>query len=104
MKTSSRHHYRIVNPLRFFIFVFICIMITAFAGYSIIGASDAEAAAVRTYSQVTIQDGDNLWDIVEQYNPHADIDVRSAIYDIYEINDIDADDVRPGKTIFVPVY
>ena len=79
-------------------------MITAFAGYSIIGASDAEAAAVRTYSQVTIQDGDNLWDIVEQYNPHADIDVRSAIYDIYEINDIDADDVRPGKTIFVPVY
>ena len=104
MKNSTRHHYRIADPVRFFIFILISIMILSFAGYSIIGAGNAEAAAVRTYAQVTIQDGDNLWDLVEQFNPDANIDVRYAIYDICEINDIDADSIKPGDTIFVPVY
>lgn len=104
MKTNIRHHYRIVNPVRFFMFIVICIMILVFAGYTAIGASRAEAAAVRTYAQVEIQDGDNLWDIVEAYNPDSNINVRDAVYEIYEINDIDADDIRPGDTIFVPVY
>ena len=79
-------------------------MMLVFAGYTITGASDAEAAAVNTYAQVTIQDGDNLWSIVEKYNPDANINIQSAIYDIYEINDIGADDIMPGQVIFVPIY
>jgi len=104
MKEKRRHHYRITDPVRFFLFVLISIMIIVFAGYSVIGASDAEASAVRTYAQVVIQDGDNLWSIVERYNPDANIDIRDVIYEIYEINDIDADDIMPGDTIFVPIY
>ena len=104
MKTERRHHYRIVNPVRFFIFVVISIMIVIFAGYSMIGISDAEAAAVRSYKQVVIQDGDNLWNLIESYNPGSNIDVRNAIYDVYEINDISESDVRPGETIFIPIY
>ena len=79
-------------------------MIVIFAGYSIMGISDANAAAVRTYKQVVIQDGDNLWNLIESYNPGTHIDVRDAIYDVYEINDISESDVRPGETIFIPVY
>ena len=79
-------------------------MIIAFAGYSVIGAADAEAATVRTYAQVTITEGDSLWSIVERYNKDAHIDVQSVIYDIYEINDINAADIQPGDKIFVPVY
>ena len=104
MTEYRRHHYRIVNPVRFFIFVVISIMIVIFAGYSIMGISDANAAAVRTYKQVVIQDGDNLWDLIESYNPGANIDVRDAIYDVYEINDISECDVQPGETIFIPIY
>ena len=102
--SERKHHYRIVNPLRFFIFVVISIMIVIFAGYSIMGISDANAAAVRTYKQVVIQDGDNLWDLIESYNPGANIDVRDAIYDVYEINDISECDVQPGEAIFIPIY
>ena len=103
MKRSG-HHYRIVNPVRFFIFILICTVMVIFAGYCIIGAADADAAAVRTYAQVTVSEGDNLWSIVEQYNPDSNINIQSAIYDIYEINDITAEDLQPGDTIFVPVY
>ena len=101
---QRKHHYRIVDPVRFFLAVVISIMLLIFAGYSIIGATQAQAAAVRTYKQVTIQDGDNLWNLVEDYNPNAHIDIRDAIYDIYEINDIDESDIRPGETIFIPIY
>ena len=101
---QRKHHYRIVDPVRFFLAVVISIMILIFAGYSIIGATQAQAAAIRTYKQVTTQDGDNLWNLVEAYNPDSHIDIRDAIYDIYEINDIDESDIRPGETIFIPIY
>jgi len=104
MKTDRKHYYRISNPVRFFIFVVISIMIVIFAGYTLSGASNAEAAAVKTYAQVTIHEGDNLWNIVEQYNPDSNINVENAIYDIYEINDISADEIVPGQVIFVPIY
>ena len=68
---QRKHHYRIVDPVRFFLAVVISIMILIFAGYSIIGATQAQAAAIRTYKQVTIQDGDNLWNLVEAYNPDS---------------------------------
>lgn len=104
MREERRHHYRIVNPVRFFMFVVISIMVVILAGYSIMGISDADAAAVRSYKQVIIQDGDNLWNLIESYNPGAGIDVRNAIYDVYEINDISACDIKPGETIFIPIY
>jgi nucleoid-associated protein YgaU len=104
MKENRRHHYRIVKPFRFFLFVVLSIMITVFAGYTVIGAGNAEAAAVRTYVQVTIDEGDSLWSIVERCNKDANIDVQSAIYDVYEINDIDAADIQPGDKLFIPVY
>ena len=104
MKENRKHHYRIVKPFRFFLFVVISIMVIVFAGYTAIGAANAEAAAVRSYVQVTIDEGDNLWSIVERCNKDAHIDVQSAIYDVYEINDIDAADIQPGDKLFIPVY
>ena len=104
MKENRKHHYKIVKPFRFFIFVVISIMVIVFAGYTAIGAGNAEAAAVRSYVQVTIDEGDNLWSIVERCNKDAHIDVQSAIYDVYDINDIEAADIQPGDKLFIPVY
>lgn len=101
MKTR---HLKVVNPVRFFIFILISIMIMAFAGYSLIGAGHADAAAVHTYKQVVIHDGDNLWDIVEKYNPDVHKSTREIIYEICETNDIEADEIQPGDMIFVPIY
>ena len=97
-------HYRIVNPVRFFIFILISIMIITFAGYSLIGAGRADAASVHTYKQVVIHEGDNLWDIVEKYNPDVHKSTREIIYEICETNDIEADEIQPGDMSFVPIY
>ena len=104
MNENRKHHYRIVKPFRFFLFVVISIMIIIFAGYTAFGAGNAEAAAVRTYVQVTIDEGDSLWSVVERCNKDAHIDVQSAIYDVYEINDINAADIQPGDKLFIPIY
>jgi len=104
MKENRKHHYRITDPVRFFLFILISIMIVIFAGYSLAGAGTAEAAAIRTYTQVTVQDGDSLWSLIEMYNPDARIDIRDAVYDVYEINDISESDIMPGEKIFIPIY
>ena len=104
MKENRRHHYRIANPVRFFIFIFICTMILTFAAFTIIGSGRADAAAAHTYAQVTVSESDTIWGLVEKYNPDGKVDVRSAIYDVCEINDIDAGDIQAGDTLFIPVY
>lgn len=101
MKTR---HLKIVNPVRFFIFVLICSMLIIFAGYSLIGAGQAEAATVNTYKQVVIHEGDNLWDIVEKYNPDVHKSYTQIVHDIEETNDVDANSLQPGDMIFVPIY
>lgn len=99
-----QHHYRIVNPIRFFLFILISTLIIAFAGYGLLNIGKAEAAQVSTYAQVVIQQDDTLWDIATSYNPNYHGDTRNLVHEIYEINDINASDVHPGDVIFVPVY
>jgi hypothetical protein len=102
--TGRRHHYRIANPIRFFIFVFICVMVLVFAGFSVLNIGRAEAAAVNTYAQVSVSENESLWSIAERYNDDVDIDTREVVHEICEVNDISAADVQAGDTIFVPVY
>lgn len=101
---TARHHYRVVRPVRFFLFVLITTIVISFACFSLVGAGTAEAAAESTYKQVVVHENDSLWSIASKYNPDVH-DVRSLVYEIYEINDIDADDIlQPGDVVFVPVY
>ena len=100
----KKRKYKIVKPFRFFVFVLICSMLCIFAVYAASGSGKAEAASLTRYATVKIQDNDTLWNIVETYNPECNIDVRSALYDIYEINGIDADSIKPGDEILVPIY
>ena len=104
MKEKRRHHYRIANPVRFFVFIFICTMILSFAAFTVLGSGRAEASSARTYAQVTVSEDDTLWGLIKKYNPDGRVNVRSAIYDVCEINDIDAGDINPGDKLFIPVY
>ena len=99
-----KHHYRIVNPVRFFLFVIISVLILVFAGYSLMSFATAEAAAVDTYATIVVQENDNLWDLASEYNPDRN-DIRSIVYEIYDINDIGQGEMlHPGQKILIPVY
>ena len=99
-----KHHYRIVDPVRFFIFILICVMIIIFAGYSILNIGSAEASAAKSYAEVQIADNDTMWAIAEMYNQDVDMDTREIIHEICVLNGIDAGDIHPGDVITVPVY
>lgn len=96
--------YKIVNPIRFFIFICICVFTLAFVGYTIINADSAQAASVNTYKQVVIHENESLWNSASEYCPN-NMDMRDYIDDICEINDITSNDVfQPGDVVFVPIY
>ena len=97
-------HYRIVKPVRFFIFVLISIMIIIFTGYGLLNSGKAEAASADSYERVVVQTNDTLWGLAEMYNPDVEMSYRDIVYDICEINDISAGDIHPGDVIFIPVY
>lgn len=97
-----KRHYRITNPIRFFIFVTIVTMTLVFATYSLMGFADTEAAVTETYKIVQIKEHDTLWSIADEYcDPSAD--PRDTVKEICEINDISADEIQPGDTVVVPV-
>ncbi len=98
-----RHHYKIVNPIRFFIFILLTVVITVFAVYSLFNYSKAEAASVDTYVQVSVDENGNLWNIAERYNTE-DRDIRDYIQEIRQVNDIDEDDLQPGDVLFIPIH
>ena len=103
-QNKTKRRYRIVNPFRFFTFILICLMITVFTAYGIFATSKVVAAAETRYTEVKIQENDTLWSLIETYNPNADIDIRLALYDLYEINNITADSIQPGDVVLVPLY
>lgn len=100
----KRRHYRIVSPVRFFIFVMISIMIIVFAGYSLLSIGQAEAASANTYERVVVQENDTLWGLAEMYNPDADVSYRDIVHDICEVNDIGSGEIHPGDIVLIPVY
>lgn len=101
MKTRR---YKVVRPVRFFIFIFICIMVIVFAGYSFLGSGKAEAETARTYERVVVQENDTLWALAEMYNPDVDMSYQEIIHEICEINEMDSVDLHPGDEVFIPVY
>lgn len=96
--------YKVVKPFRFFVFVLVCITSLVLGAYAVIGSGHADAESLTRYTEVKVQDNDTLWNLVETYNPDANIDVRKALYDVYEVNNIDDADIKAGDTILIPVY
>ena len=101
MKTR---HYKVVKPVRFFLFVLISIMLIIFAGYSLISNTQAEAASTDTYERVVVQESDTLWGLAEMYNPDADVSYRDIVHSICEKNDISSGEIHPGDVLYIPVF
>ena len=49
----------------------------------------------------SVQSGDTLWALAQEYGP-ADMDVRTVVYQICQLNGISAKDLQPGQYITIP--
>lgn len=103
MRTSDhrRKKYRIKSKFRFI--TSLVIMTGLFLGVfgALTGINDSTALTQPKYEQVYINSGDTLWNIVSKYK-NENTDTRKAIYEICQINDINASDLQPGMVISIP--
>ncbi len=96
--------YKIVSPVRFFIFVLLSTLIMVFGLVSLFTSARTEAASVSSYVQVEVQNNDSLWSIASDYTDDS-IDIRDFIDEICEVNDIGANEsIHAGDQIFIPIY
>lgn len=98
-----KRRYRIVKPIRFFVFVLLLVLTITFSSMTILKLSQASASSRNTYKQIEIHTGDTLWEIASNYCPN-NIDIREYVSEICETNDINANNISPGNVVFVPLY
>lgn len=95
--------YRIKSKFRFTLFLTVAILMMISVTGTIFGANDAESMTKPVYAEITVQSGDTLWNLAEEFGPD-NRDIREIVYAICELNDISADSVVPGQTILIPAY
>jgi uncharacterized membrane protein len=49
--------------------------------------------------QHSVQPGDTLWNIAQQYNPNGD--VRKTVYEIKKLNNLTTSDIYAGETLVI---
>ncbi|MCQ2550914.1 MAG: LysM peptidoglycan-binding domain-containing protein [Clostridia bacterium] len=68
---------------------------------TIMGLNDANSDTQVTYDTVVVAAGDTLWDIAKDY-VGSNGDIRYAVYEICNANDIQADQVYAGQELLIP--
>lgn len=97
-----RKRYRIKSKARFItsIIIMLGFIISGFIFVSGLIVNEASAKEVIN-TTVRIAYGDTLWDIANEYKSE-DTDTRRAVYEICELNDIDASELKPDMSILIP--
>jgi len=95
--------YRITNRFRFTAFVVLTIILLTTVINFALGLNTAASLTIQEYMYLDVMPGDTLWSIAQTYMAD-DLDVRQAVYELCEINDISASSLYAGMTIQVPIY
>ena len=94
--------YKIKNRFRFITFVTVMMLIISFAVSGMFNNIKAQSTKEQEYVEVLVEAGDTLWQIAKTYG-NDNCDVRELIYNICQINNIKASDLKAGQTILIPV-
>ena len=93
---------KVKSRVRFTAFVLIMLFAVTGLFNTMLGLNDALGLTKQEYIEVSINSGDTLWTIAEQYMP-SDMDIRKAVHIIKNVNEIDSQ-LQPGQTILIPKY
>ena len=93
---------KVKSRVRFTAFVLIMLFTVTGLFNTMLGLNDALGLTKQEYIEVSINSGDTLWTIAEQYMP-SDMDIRKAVHIIKNVNEIDSQ-LQPGQTILIPEY
>ena len=93
---------KVKSRVRFTAFVLIMLFAVTGLFNTMLGLNDALGLTKQEYIEVSINSGDTLWTIAEQYMP-SDMEIRKAVHIIKNVNEIDSQ-LQPGQTILIPEY
>ena len=94
----KRKKYRITSKFRFITSMIIMIGLCVAGFTALTGLNTSVALTKQTYTEVQVSSGDTLWTIANTYKDES-TDTRKAVYEICQINDIEASDLHPGMTL-----
>ena len=92
-----KKNYTLKNKKRFYTIIF-TLTFLLISSLSVINAYGYKEA---TYKEITIRNGDNLWNIAKKYG--KDCDIREYIYEIKKINKLQSSELYAGTQIKVPM-
>jgi len=101
-KTNKK--YRIKSKFRFIAFVVVVLGI-AVGAFGFINGSVESIALEQPQDQVVVEvaAGDTIWDIADQYKSDGK-DIRKAVYEICQVNDIPDGKIQSGMKLAIPEY
>ena len=94
--------YRINNRVRFTLFVVLVILLITTCANFALGLSTADSSTIIEYLEVQVKSGDTLWSIADTYMDDNS-DIRRSVYELCQINDINASQLQAGMTLLVPI-
>jgi LysM repeat protein len=71
-----------------------------FGGIGAVGATATDTAGTDSFSYVTVQQGESLWQLAQQVAPSAD--PRDVVADIARLNNLSSGVIQPGQRIAIP--
>ena len=71
-----------------------------FAGFGALGATATQQTGTDSFSYVSVQAGESLWQLAETVAPDAD--PRDVVSDIVKLNDLGSGEIQPGQRIAIP--
>jgi hypothetical protein len=92
-----KKRYRLKNKSRFFSFVIVILVILI----SLISFTTSLGKTNEVFTVIEVMRGDTLWKIASKYN-FTNQDIRSLIYEIETINEIDSALLVPGMKLKIP--
>lgn len=102
-----RNFVNFVSDKKITIIVAIIVTVVLYVAISHPGESkaDAKTASTKLFTCITVQEGDTLWTIAEDYMTEEYSSIQDYIDEVVRMNDIkDASDIKAGSNIAVPYY
>jgi len=94
--------YRIKSNFRFIIFIAISLVLLVMISNLFLGLGNVSGLTQKEFIEVTVSYGDTLWDLASTYMPD-NIDPRTAVDTICDLNDVNATTLRAGQVLLIPI-
>ncbi len=91
--------YKIVNKFRFFTVLTVIAVVASIVFFTVI--ADAANSSDITLTTVSIEKGDTLWGLAQEY-AGDNVDLRDYINQVIHINRLKSVNIHPGQIILLP--